>query len=223
MSNTYRDSGIVLRKYDLGEADVLLTMFLQRSGMVRMVAKGARRQTSRKRGHIELFNHVEGMVAEGRNLDVLTEVYALETFERWRSQLISVSLAYYAADITMMLLPERESQPVVFDTMLQYLAWLGRAADSHVLTRWYEVQLMQQLGYWAPQQLESQSANAVHILGRFGTADARQAANVRVTPPLRDELERMMNVQLSHILEGDSSTRRFLDRVRDLEQEQAGA
>jgi recombinational DNA repair protein (RecF pathway) len=221
MSNTYRDSGIVLRKYDLGEADVLLTMFLQRSGMVRMVAKGARRQSSRKRGHIELFNHVEGMVAEGRNLDVLTEVYALDTFDQWRSQLISVSLAYYAADITMLLLPERESHPVVFDTLLHYFSWLGRAADSHVLTRWYEVQLLQQLGYWSPDRLESQSANAIHILGRFGAVDARQAANVRVTPPLRDELERMMNSQLGQILEADSATKRFLDRVRDMEEEQA--
>lgn len=217
MSSTYRDAGVILQKYELGEADSLLTILLQDGGLTRVIAKGVRRQSSRKRGHVELFNQVECLLAEGRNLDVLTEVHSLDIFEGWRQDLTKVSLVYYIADITKMLLPERQPQPIIYQQLVQLLAWIGHAANPAVLTRWYEVQLLANLGYWAQGQLHSQSQNAVNVLDTFAVVTAQQAASLRVTPQLADELERLMNQQLADILEKETKTQSFVDRVKDLD------
>jgi recombinational DNA repair protein (RecF pathway) len=217
MSRTYRDRGIILQKYELGEADILATVFLQDSGMTRMVAKGVRKMTSRKRGHVELFNTVDVLIAKGHNLDVLVEATAIDTFEGWRGDLTTVSLAYYAADITLMLVPEEELQVVVFDQMVQLFAWLGRARHPDALIRWYEVQLLSSLGYWAPNQLISQSQNAVELLERCVDLSAQQMASLRLAPRLLQEMEHLMSQQLVAVIERQTKTQRFVDQVRELD------
>ena len=43
----YRDSGVVLRTHKLGEADRIITLLTRRHGVVRAVARGVRRTSSR--------------------------------------------------------------------------------------------------------------------------------------------------------------------------------
>jgi DNA repair protein RecO len=214
---TYRDSAIILQKYELGEADSLITLLQRQGGLARVVAKGARRQSSRKRGHVELFNQIDGLFAEGRSLDVLTEASSMDIFEGWRQDLSRVSHAYYAADITIMMLPEKEPQPVIYDQLVQFLAWINHAQRADVLSRWFEVQLLHHLGYWAPEQLQSESQNALTLLGTFATASAQQAAKLRVAEALAVELERIMARQFEFITERPSRALSFVEKVRELE------
>jgi recombinational DNA repair protein (RecF pathway) len=64
----YRTEAIVLRRSDLGEADRLLTLYTPEWGKLRVIAKGVRKPTSRKSGHVELFTHSRLLIARGRNL-----------------------------------------------------------------------------------------------------------------------------------------------------------
>ena len=68
----YRVQAIVLRRTDHGEADRLLTLFTSDRGKIRVNAKGARKPSSRKSGHVELFTHVDFMLAKGHQIDVVT-------------------------------------------------------------------------------------------------------------------------------------------------------
>ncbi len=52
---TVKDQAIILRRKPLGEADILLTIYSEKSGKVRVVAKGARKITSKLLGFTELF------------------------------------------------------------------------------------------------------------------------------------------------------------------------
>lgn len=54
---------IVLRRADYGEADRLLTLLTPERGKLRVLAKGARKITSRKAGHIELFTQTQVLLA----------------------------------------------------------------------------------------------------------------------------------------------------------------
>ncbi|HVN15979.1 MAG TPA: DNA repair protein RecO, partial [Anaerolineales bacterium] len=56
---SFRMEAIVLRHGDWGEADRLLTLYTREQGKVRAIAKGARKLTSRKAGHLEPFTHVK--------------------------------------------------------------------------------------------------------------------------------------------------------------------
>ncbi len=75
---TYRDQGIVLRTWKLGEADRILNVLTLGRGKVRAVAKGVRRTGSRLGGRLEPFSHVDLQLYEGRNLDVISQVETVD-------------------------------------------------------------------------------------------------------------------------------------------------
>ena len=63
----YRDDAVVLRVQKLGESDRIITLLTRRHGrVVRAVAKGVRRTTSRFGARLEPFGHVDVQIAEGR-------------------------------------------------------------------------------------------------------------------------------------------------------------
>ena len=76
----YRDEAIVLRTHKLGEADRIVTLLTRHHGRVRAVAKGVRRTTSRFGSRLEPFTHVDLQLAEGRNLDVITQAETITPF-----------------------------------------------------------------------------------------------------------------------------------------------
>ena len=76
----YRDEAIVLRTHKLGEADRIVTLLTRERGRVRAVAKGVRRTTSKFGSRLEPFTHVDLQLAEGRNLDTITQAETLDPF-----------------------------------------------------------------------------------------------------------------------------------------------
>jgi DNA repair protein RecO (recombination protein O) len=78
----YRDAGVVLRTHKLGEADRIITLLTRERGVVRAVAKGVRKTSSRFGGRLEPFMHVDLQLAEGRSLDIITQVETLNPFAR---------------------------------------------------------------------------------------------------------------------------------------------
>jgi DNA repair protein RecO (recombination protein O) len=77
----YRDLGVVLRTYKLGEADRIVVLLTSGHGKVRAVAKGVRRTKSRFGGRLEPLSHVHLLMYEGRELDIVTQA---EVVEPWR-------------------------------------------------------------------------------------------------------------------------------------------
>lgn len=74
---TYREQGIVLRTYKLGETDRIVHLLTQGRGKVRAVAKGVRRPGSRFGGRLEPYSHVDLQLYEGRNLDTINQAELL--------------------------------------------------------------------------------------------------------------------------------------------------
>jgi hypothetical protein len=75
---TYRDQGIVLRTYKLGETDRIVILLTQGRGKVRAVAKGVRRPGSRFGGRLEPYGHVDLQLYEGRSLDIINQAELLD-------------------------------------------------------------------------------------------------------------------------------------------------
>ena len=55
---TYTTDGVVVRVLDLGEADRIITLVTPVHGLVRGVAKAARKPGSKLGGHLDLLRHV---------------------------------------------------------------------------------------------------------------------------------------------------------------------
>lgn len=83
----YQEKGIVLRSFDLGEADRIITFMTEGRGKVRAVAKGVRKTKSRFGGRLETTNHVALTLYEGRSLDTITQADLLDHFRPVREDL----------------------------------------------------------------------------------------------------------------------------------------
>jgi DNA repair protein RecO (recombination protein O) len=76
----YRDRAVVLRQHKLGEADRIVTLLTRENGLVRAVAKGVRRTRSKFGARLEPFAHIDVQLHPGRNLDIVTQVQAIDSF-----------------------------------------------------------------------------------------------------------------------------------------------
>lgn len=144
-----KTEGIVLKRSNFGEADRILTIYTRHYGKIRAIAKGVRKITSRKAGALELFNHSRLVLARGRNLDVIAEIQALNSFRAWRKNLLSVGLAYYFCELVDKLTPDEQENQRVFSLLRDYLAQIGRLRPS-ALVRSFEENLLAELGFGVP-------------------------------------------------------------------------
>ena len=76
----YRDRAVVLRQHKLGEADRIVTLLTREHGLVRAVARGVRRTRSKFGARLEPFAHIDVQLHPGRNLDIVTQVVAIDAF-----------------------------------------------------------------------------------------------------------------------------------------------
>jgi DNA repair protein RecO (recombination protein O) len=161
----YRVEAIVLKRSDYGEADRLLTLYTPDLGKIRAIAKGARKPSSRKSGHVELFTHSALLLAKGRNLDIVTQADTLDAFLPLREDLERLGFAYYLAELVDQFAEEGdpsarveryappgddgavENQPL-FDLLIRSLKWLGEGTTEPVLlARFFELHLLMYVGY----------------------------------------------------------------------------
>lgn len=72
-SPLYRDTGVVLRTYKLGEADRIVVILTEHHGKVRAVAKGVRKTMSKFGARLEPLSHVHLQLYQGRELDIVNQ------------------------------------------------------------------------------------------------------------------------------------------------------
>ncbi len=146
-SHVYRTEAIVLRRSDYGEADRILTLYTPRFGKRRAIAKGSRKTTSRLAGHIELFTRAQLMLAEGRNLDIVTQAEIIAPYRNLREDLHRISYAYYVAELLDKLTEDEEGQSPAYSLLAETLDGLDTAAFPLVVVRRFELRLLGLLGY----------------------------------------------------------------------------
>lgn len=127
----YRDEAIVLRTHKLGEADRIITLLTRQHGRVRAVAHGVRRTTSRFGSRLEPFTHVDLQLAEGRNLDTITQAETLTPY----SSGLGLDYDRYTAGTVMLetadrLVPE-EREPAVQQFLLLVGGLRAMVAGEH--------------------------------------------------------------------------------------------
>lgn len=118
---TYRDHAVVLRTHKLGEADRIITLLSRSHGKIRAAAKGVRRTTSKFGARLEPFSHVDIQFAEGRTLDIVTQVESLHAY----GEPLAHDFARYTAGQVMLEAADRlvaiENEPAT----QQYLLLVG--------------------------------------------------------------------------------------------------
>jgi DNA repair protein RecO (recombination protein O) len=121
----YRDTGVVLRTYRLGEADRIVVLMTAQHGKVRAVAKGVRKSKSRFGGRLEPTSHVSLLLYEGRQLDVISQAESLDYFRAVREDLDCLTRAMALLEVVDQIAQEREADPRLYQMLVGALRTLA--------------------------------------------------------------------------------------------------
>jgi DNA repair protein RecO (recombination protein O) len=122
----YRDEGIVLRTYKLGEADRIVVFFTAGRGKVRAVAKGVRKTRSRFGGRLEPPNRISLQLYEGRELDIVTQAETIEFHPALREDLERLTDAIAVVEAVDQVTQEGEPAPALYRMLAGALRTLAR-------------------------------------------------------------------------------------------------
>lgn len=133
----YRDTGVVLRTHKLGEADRIVVMFTEEHGKVRAVAKGVRKTTSKFGARLEPMSHVRLLLAEGRDLDIVSQADTVESLAPLMSDLDHLTRGLAILEAVDQITPEREPSPQLYRMLVGALRTIAERPSALVVAAFY--------------------------------------------------------------------------------------
>ncbi|MDD3653397.1 MAG: DNA repair protein RecO [Desulfotomaculaceae bacterium] len=142
----YKLEAVVLRARDCGNADKLLVIYSREFGKLKLMAHGAAKPASRKRGSVQLFAHSKFLINRGRELDSISQGEIIEMFSSLRNDLERIGYASYLAELVDAFAPEGEPNPAFFELIITTLRLLA-TEDAELVARAFEIKALTMLGY----------------------------------------------------------------------------
>jgi DNA repair protein RecO (recombination protein O) len=144
---SYNATAIIIRRLNYSETDKILTLYSRELGRFTAIAKGARKTVSRLSGATELLTCTSFNLATGKTMDVVTQTEVRESFSALRQDLVRLAHGLYFADLVDHSVEDREPNPVLYDLLITGLHLVQAAPSPELVARWFELQLLGDLGY----------------------------------------------------------------------------
>lgn len=138
----YRDQGVVLRTFRLGEADRIVVLMTEGTGKVRAVVKGVRKTKSRFGSRLEPMSHVALQLYKGRGeLDTVTQAETVDHFRAAREDLDRLAKATSMLEVVDQVSQEREPNAALYRMLVGGLRALA-ANDSPLIVPAFFLKLL---------------------------------------------------------------------------------
>ncbi|AQS59893.1 DNA repair protein RecO [Desulforamulus ferrireducens] len=243
---TYKLDAIILKSRDMREADKIITIYSIQRGKQRVVAHGAAKPTSRKRGAVQPFCYSSLLLHRGRQIDSVSQAELKEGFADLRYDLERLTAAAYLAELTDSFVGEGEPNQELFALLLSTL-YLLAAGNVEMALRAYEARLLNLAGlqpellgcnhcgapfketkvWFAAEQgallcqacaaqekkLTVFSRGTIEVLKTLYRFELSELQQLKVSEPLRKELNILLRGYLEYHLEKRLKTTEFLDRL----------
>ncbi|MCC6677494.1 MAG: DNA repair protein RecO [Phycisphaerales bacterium] len=127
---TIKDEAVCIRHWDWSETSQTVSLFARQTGVLRAVAKGAKRENARFSGGLEILTRglAIAIVKPTDGLATLTAWDLLETFPAVRRSLPAFYAGMYLADLVHHAVRDSDPHPRLFDAMVEALRELGGPA-----------------------------------------------------------------------------------------------
>lgn len=139
------DTGFVIKRKNLGEADRFVTLFTLNNGKVEVLAKGVRKITSKRSSHIEPLNLVKFHSVKTSKNFILTEIELINTFESRKNTLRQCEVAFFVCELIDSLCPHGLINKELFEVVGSFLE-TEALEDKDLLE--FETKILTSLGYW---------------------------------------------------------------------------
>jgi predicted transcriptional regulator len=212
----YQTQGIILKKKNFSEADRLLTILTLKKGKIVVIAKGTRRPISRKGGSLDIFNWCDLQIAAGANLDIVTEVQLIRSFQKIKSDLNKTSLAFTLCEMLDGLIAPNQPQALIFkDTLKAYMLLSNskNIKNARLVLVYSQLKILESLGYFSIEAIKNgQVYQLINKLLKFQNfKDDNLFNNLEVT-----NLEHYVNGQIEQVLERKLQSRELQGHINNI-------
>lgn len=146
MMKYYTTAALIIKGISYGDSSRIFTLFSEAEGKLSAIAKGVKKPKSKLNAVLQLGNKVEVTLARGRNLDTITQAEIIDDYRHIRQNAQAYLHASYIWELLNAATPERQPHLELLRLTEETLRQLATSLPTP-LTRYYEIQLLDRLGY----------------------------------------------------------------------------
>jgi len=148
---SFRTSGLVLKRYNTGETDRIVTLLTQEYGKLPCIAKGARKLSSSKRAHFEPGNMIKGFFIQTKSWPLLTQSTLIANTEVMTPTLIRHRQLSLLLELYDRLFVEQEIDQQIYAQAIELRNSVIKNQATNTSLRKGFTNLITQLGYQDPK------------------------------------------------------------------------
>ena len=174
------DIAICLRRWDFSETSQTVSLFAREHGLIRGLAKGAKREKGRFSGGFDVLTRgqVVAIVKPGAELATLTDWHLERTYRAIRQRLEANRIGLYMADLTHHMLTDHDPQPRLFDALSGALDGLAQVGGAEAALLGYQWAVLEETGYRPQVERDVETGAALPKDGRAVAFSARSGGIV---------------------------------------------
>lgn len=131
---------------DFTENDKLIFLYTEEFGKIKVIAKGARKITSKFTGHLETLNFAVAEIYFGPKNIILKEIITIKNFKKIRENLERLSAAIEIAEITNQILYENQKIDNLIELLTTTLQQLSTSNKPSLTSQAYMIKIFDRSG-----------------------------------------------------------------------------
>lgn len=146
---TISDQAVCIRRWDFSETSQTVSLFTRAHGVIRGLAKGAKREKGSFSGGFDPLTrgHLVAIVKPGRDLATLTEWDLQDTCRHLRTSLPANRTAMYMADLVHHMVTDHDPHERLFDAFVEGLQELRDSDRGDAALLVFQWRLLAETGY----------------------------------------------------------------------------
>ena len=143
-----KTKGIIIKEFNTGEADKIVTIFTKSNGKISASARGARRPRSKLVAGTQFLCYSDFVLFKGRDMYSINSCEVIEPFYEIRNDIVRLTYSAHIVDIINDIVQENQPSSRALQLFLNTLHMLAKTnKNPELVTRIFELRLLSILGY----------------------------------------------------------------------------
>jgi DNA repair protein RecO (recombination protein O) len=143
----FQSHSIIIKNTDYREKDKLVTVFSEKQGKHKAIARGIKKPGSSLRASVQPFCSSLLFFSSGRELDLITQGRLIDFFANSREDINRTLYSVYIMELLDKALMDRVPMPQLFGITLSVLEFINNQGINPLILRYFEMQLIVELGF----------------------------------------------------------------------------
>lgn len=147
MFSSFKTEAFVLKKKDLLNKDILISLFTKKEGKVIVIAKGVKKITSKRAPHLQTGNLINVQLNKKNNIIYLEESQLISAFSQIKNKSKKINILYQYFFVLDKLLPENQKELSVYNLTKSFLFKIHQSISEDNFLISYLNKTLKVLGY----------------------------------------------------------------------------